>query len=133
MKKVNVYEAKELMNGGCNACPTVETAFYHVEINGIRRPLEQLDVMSLITALSLAEGYEQHQEYDVMEDYDVFKKGPQSISIHEVLNEWEFVSGTKHKKVFKSYPTPAELFIIVNELLVDYFELDPKEFILLVE
>ncbi|MGX7012798.1 DUF4809 family protein [Vagococcus silagei] len=128
MEKIKIYHSTELLSGGCNACVNVNVDMYRIEINEIVRPLENLDVLSIITIVALANGFRQQQEYDIDEDYDIFKKSGVEVSVHDDMTGWRFVKGNQSFTALKKYENPAELFQVINQLLITYFELEEKNF-----
>lgn len=130
MKEVKIVRTVDLINGGCNACPTVEAEVHVLELNDLNRPLDALDVTSLIMTVAIANGYKQHQEYDLAEDYDVYKKDGNEISVIPEYGKIIFKKGFNQQKVANTYENTAELFEVVNNLLTEYFELDGLDFVI---
>lgn len=130
MKEVKIVRTVDLINGGCNACPTVEAEVHVLELNDLNRPLDALDVTSLIMTVAIANGYKQHQEYDLAEDYDVYKKDGNEIAVIPEYGKIIFKKGFNQQKVANTYENTAELFEVVNNLLTEYFELDGLDFVI---
>ncbi|MFY8331245.1 DUF4809 family protein [Vagococcus carniphilus] len=128
MKEAKIIRAVDLINGGCNACPTVKSEVFILELNDLNRPLENLDVASLIMTVALANGYKQYQEYDMAEDYDVYKNGTNEVSVIPEYDQLVFKKGFSQQKVANNYQEPAELFKVVNNLLTQYFDLEGLDF-----
>lgn len=128
MKEAKIIRTVDLINGGCNACPTVKSEVFILELNNLNRPLENLDVNSLIMTVVLANGYKQHQEYDMAEDYDVYKNGLNEVSVIPEYDQLIFKKGFSQQKVANNYQDPEELFKVVNNLLAQYFDLEGLDF-----
>ncbi len=130
MKEAKIIRTVDLINGGCNACPTVKSEVFILELNHLNRPLENLDVSSLIMTVAIANGYKQHQEYDMAEDYDVYKNGVNNISVIPEYDKLVFKKGFSQHKVANQYKDTMELFKVVNNLLTQYFELESLNFVI---
>lgn len=130
MKEVKIVRTVDLINGGCNACPTVEAEVHVLELNDLNRPLDALDVTSLIMTVAIANGYKQHQEYDLAEDYDVYKKDGNEIAVIPEYGKIIFKKGSNQQKVANTYENTAKLFEVVNNLLTEYFELEALDFVI---
>ena len=130
MKQIKIKRSVELTSGGCNACPTVASDCYVIEINGIDRPLEELDVASLLVPVVLGEGFKQHQEYDLSEDYDVYKKEGKEITVMPAFNQLVFKSGRIQEKVMNRYENSEELFSMMTQVLAKLFGLVGYQFIM---
>lgn len=128
MKEAKIIRTVDLINGGCNACPTVKSEVFILELNDLNRPLEGLDVASLIMTIALANGYKQHQEYDMAEDYDVYKNGVNEVSVIPEYDKLVFKKGFNQHKVANTYKETSELFSVVNNLLTQYFDIEGLKF-----
>lgn len=130
MEEVKIIRTVDLVNGGCNACPTVEAEVYVLELKDLNRALDDLDVTSLIMTIALANGYKQHQEYDSAEDYDVYKRDVNEISVIPEYGKLIFKKGFHQQKVANKYENTTELFSVVNNLLTQYFEIEALQFVI---
>ncbi|MGX7025794.1 DUF4809 family protein [Vagococcus hydrophili] len=133
MKKTKIIKTSDLINGGCNACPTVKSDVYVLVLNDLNRPLENLDVNSLIMTIALAKGYKQHQEYDMAEDYDVYKNGTNEIAIIPEFDKLILKKGFTQHKVANTYKETSELFSVVNNILTQLFDVEGLDFEIEVE
>lgn len=128
MKQVMICRSTDLVNGGCNACPTVKSTVYSLELNGLNRPLEQLDVPSIVMTIALAEGFEQHQEYDVLGDVDIFTKGDTTVTLTDDYMTATYTSNGMTHKANKVGLAEHEIFETVNAILVECFHLEAIDF-----
>ena len=130
MTEIKIKHGYDFVNGGCNACPTFKEDIFTLELNGVDRVLEELNLESLIMALSVANGYKLHQEYDAAEDYDVYKNGTNAIAVIPEYDKLIFKKGNMQQKVANHYSEKEELFAVANNLLTQYFELEPTKFVI---
>ncbi|SLM87245.1 MULTISPECIES: DUF4809 family protein [Vagococcus] len=130
MKEVKIIKTTDLINGGCNACPTVKSDVYVLVLNDLNRPLENLDVTSLVMTVALANGYKQYQEYDMAEDYDVYKNGTNEVSVIPEYDKLIIKKGFSQHKVANNYQEPAEIFAVVNNILTQFFDLEGLNFVI---
>lgn len=128
IETIEIYHSYDLVEGGCNACPTVKSDMYTIRLNDVTRPLSELDVSSLMMTVALAKGFKQHQQYDMAEDYDVYKKDAVSVSVFE---EYPHLVVEKDKQRVKvmNHPTDVnEVLAQTSSILSDFFELEPITF-----
>lgn len=123
MELIVIHQDTEFVNGGCNACPTIKAARWTITLNGVTQSLEQLDMNSLLMAVLLSKGYKQQQEYDVTEDYDIYKKGDHSVAVYERYPNLMLQKGHDSKTVKNNYTHVEDLFEEATVLLDSYFDL----------
>ncbi|MGX7196408.1 DUF4809 family protein [Enterococcus olivae] len=126
--QATISRSTDLVNGGCNACPTVKTTSYNLILRNINTPLEDLDVPSLVMAVVLKAGYRQELRIDFMEEYVEFKKEDKAIQLLEEYGVFVYRSGSKEMKSAAKYPGNEALFNQVNRILTDIFELEEVTF-----
>lgn len=124
MEKIQIIGTTDLVTGGCNVCPTVLNTTYHLTINGIDRLLGDLDVSSLVMTVALAKGFQLSQEYDVMEDYDIYRHGTLEISVFERQAKRVFKRGLEQKEVMNQPKDQLEVLSITSAILAEYFDLE---------
>lgn len=130
MKEIKIKHGYDFVNGGCNACPTFKEDIYSLELNGVDRVLEELNLEALIMAVAMANGYKLHQEYDAAEDYDVYKKEDNEISVIPEYDKLIFKKGSLQLKVANHYQEKEELFAVANNILTQYFEIESLKFVI---
>lgn len=130
MQEIKIKRGLEYVNGGCNACPTFKEDIYVMELKNQEHVLDELDLNSLMMAIVVANGYKLHQEYDMSEDYDVYKKEGNEIAVIPEYNKLIFKKGNQQQKVANHYQNPDELFAVANNLLTQYFDLESIQFTL---
>lgn len=124
MEKIQIIGMTDLVTGGCNVCPTVLDTTYKLTINGIERVLGELDVSSLVMAVALAKGFQLSQEYDVMEDYDIYRYGTVEVSVFERQSKRVFKRGKEQREVSNAPKDKQDVLELVSEILSDYFDLE---------
>lgn len=128
MGEIKIKRGLEFINGGCNACPTFKEDIYVMTLDGTEYTLDDLDLNSLIMAIVVAHGYKLHQEYDMSEDYDVYSKDDNKISVIPEYDKLIFKKGNFQQKVANHYSETEELFKVATNLLTQYFELEKLTF-----
>ena len=126
---VKITSSTDLINGGCNACPTVKTTSYTLTHNELSTPLEELDVSSLVMALVLMHGYRQELVIDFMDEYLAFTKDGRTV---QLLEEYELLNYRSHNAEIiakNNYADQAELFAKVNQILGEVFGIAAVEFV----
>ncbi len=127
--QVKITSSTDLINGGCNACPTVKTTSYTLTHNELSTPLEELDVSSLVMALVLMHGYRQELVIDFMDEYLAFTKDGRTV---QLLEEYELLNYRSHNAEIiakNNYADQAELFAKVNQILGEVFGIAAVEFV----
>ncbi|MEG0286698.1 MAG: DUF4809 family protein [Vagococcus sp.] len=130
MQEIKIKRGLEFVNGGCNACPTFKEDIYVMELKGNEHVLDEFNVNSMVMAIAVANGYKLHQEYDMSEDYDIYKKEGNEIAVIPEYNKLIFKKGPQQQKVANHYQNTEELFAVVNNLLTQYFDLESIQFVL---
>lgn len=130
MLEIKIKRGLEFVNGGCNACPTFKEDIYVIELDNQEQVLDELDLNSLIMALVVSNGYKLHQEYGMSEDYDVYKKEGNEIAVIPEYDKLIFKKGNLQQKVANHYKESSELFAVASNLLTQYFDIEPINFIL---
>ena len=127
--QVKITSSTDLINGGCNACPTVKTTSYTLTHNELSTPLEELDVSSLVMALVLMHGYRQELVIDFMDEYLAFTKDGRTV---QLLEEYELLNYRSHNAEIiakNNYADQAELFAKVHQILGEVFGIAAVEFV----
>ncbi len=130
MEEIKIKRGLEFLNGGCNACPTFKEDIYVIELGEKEQVLDELDLNSLLMAIVVANGYKLHQEYDMSEDYDVYKKEGNEVAVIPEYDKLIVKKGNLQQKVANHYKEPTELFAVANNLLTQYFDIETINFVL---
>lgn len=129
MKKAILSSSVDLTNGGCNACGTVESVSYRLELNGREITMDGLTVSSVVMTIVLAEGWQQEFKMGMMDDYTLYSKDGKEVRLDE---EYDAVTyqGAKQVNMPNRISDFEKLFEQVNRVLEDAFEIEPYEFVL---
>lgn len=125
-----INHSTDLVNGGCNACPTVKTTSYSLTLDGINTPLENLDVVSLVMVIALKSGYRQELMMDFMDEYIAFIREENTVQLFDEYGIQVYKKGIKEMKVALNYPNNDVLFKKTNEILTELFEIETVEFVI---
>ncbi|WP_326717235.1 DUF4809 family protein [Vagococcus jeotgali] len=125
---IMIYCSTEIVEGGCNVCPTTATQTYDIEVNHQKKSLGELDVLSLLMSILPTYGFTHTQEYDVDADIDVYQNKDVKVSIIETYMGLDIRSGAKKTVVKNIYDSPEALFNVVNDLFVTYFNIPTVTF-----
>lgn len=126
--EVMIYCSTEIVEGGCNVCPTTATQTYDIQVNQHKKSLGNLDVLSLFMAVLPEYGFKHTQEYDTDADKDVYTKEDKEVTIVETYMGLDIQTGSQKITVKNTYDTPEDLFKVVNELLVQFFDIPSVQF-----
>lgn len=126
--KVVISSSTDLINGGCNACPTEATTSYTLEIDGMNTPLEDLNVSSLVMAIALKKGYRQKLVMDFMDEYVIFEKEHQQVEVKENYGVLHYQTVDKMIQTSEKFGNNEKLFEKVNQVLTKVFHLATVEF-----
>lgn len=119
----------ELVQGGCNACPVVPATTYAIRFDQANIPLGGLEVEALIMAVALKKGFRQELIMDFDDDYTVFKKADESITLKDFYGSLTYESATNKITLKNTYGSQEELFAQVNRVLKELFNIEPVTFI----
>lgn len=129
MTNVYIYSVTEIVSGGCNVCPTSAATMYTIECDDKNKTLIDLDAYALIQAVAMLKGFKYTQEFDVDEDIDNYIKGVIQVSVVEKNPFIQVLSKLDTVKIRRTYPTHAELYDVVSDILATFFELGDISFI----
>lgn len=118
----------ELVQGGCNACPVVPSTSYAICFDQTAIPLGGLEVESLIMAVALKKGFRQDLVMDFDEDYTVFKKENQQITLKDFYGSLTYEDSSQKMTLKNTYDSREELFTQVNRVLNELFQIEPVVF-----
>ncbi|MGY3766271.1 DUF4809 family protein [Vagococcus vulneris] len=123
-----ITKTSELFNGGCNACPSVLTDFYHLDLNGIPQTMDTLSTNDLVRLIAQNQGFKMTQEFDVDADYDVFKKNDTTIRVMEEIDKYIYQSGSTEIVVHNLPKEPSIIFAEAVEILTKLFNVEDIAF-----
>jgi hypothetical protein len=129
MMQATIHYSTDLINGGCNACPTVKTTSYSLTLGQLNTPLENLDVSSLVMAIVLNAGFRQELVLDFMDEYVAFQRDGKKVQFLEEYGKSIYKSDEKEIVCMPS-KDHSVIFHKANEVLTEIFELKAVEFTL---
>lgn len=122
MKEVAITSTIDLTNGGCNACGTVESVIFSLDLDGKEIVLDGLTVSSMVMVLVLNEGWSQEYKVMMMDEYTVFSKSGKEVKLVEEYDQLTYSSAEKSISSKNVISDNDELFSKVNGILQELFE-----------
>ncbi|MDF0479213.1 DUF4809 family protein [Vagococcus sp. PNs007] len=122
MKEVAITSTIDLTNGGCNACGTVESVIFSLDLDGKEIVLDGLTVSSMVMGLVLNEGWSQEYKVMMMDEYTVFSKSGKEVKLVEEYDQLTYSSAEKSISSKNVISDNDELFSKVNGILQELFE-----------
>lgn len=122
MKEVAITSTIDLTNGGCNACGTVESVIFSLDLDGKEIVLDGLTVSSMVMGLVLNEGWSQEYKVMMMDEYTVFSKSGKEVKLIEEYDQLTYSSAEKSISSKNVISDNDELFSKVNGILQELFE-----------
>ncbi|CAM3215682.1 DUF4809 family protein [Vagococcus fessus] len=128
MKEVAITSTIDLTNGGCNACGTVESVIFSLDLDGKEIVLDGLTVSSMVMGLVLNEGWSQEYKVMMMDEYTVFSKNGKEVKLVEEYDQLIYSSAGKSISSKNFISDNDELFSKVNGILQELFQSDGYTF-----
>lgn len=130
MKEVAITSTIDLTNGGCNACGTVESVIFSLDLDGKEIVLDGLTVSSMVMGLVLHEGWNQEYKVMMMDEYTIFSKDGKEVKLVEEYDQLTYSTGGEIITSKNFIADNEELFSKVNTILKELFESDGYKFTL---
>lgn len=126
--QATISHSTDLINGGCNACPTIKTMSYTLTLGQVTTPLEELDVPSLVMAIVLQAGFRQTLVMDFMDECIEFQYEEKRVRFVEQFGKQ--IYKTDEQEIISTQHQSTELlFQQVNQILTELFEIEAVAFI----
>lgn len=127
--KAVITSEEFITEGGCNACQPFTMATYDLTFDdGKMVSLEELDVPSLVMALAQKHQWQVSLDLDEMDDVMVYQKAGNKIRETPTLRKVTYQKDAEKLVLAKNTCELTELFQQVNQVLTDFFEIDPIDF-----
>lgn len=127
MKEVQLTKQSDLTEGGCNACGIIDSTIYQLDLSGKKATIAELSVGSLVDSLTLLEGFEGEDIYEMFGEIRQLKQSGRCVEVRQEDGLIHFQ--TEHESLtIKNLIETPDLYQQVNQILKQFFDLGPYEF-----
>ncbi|WEG74239.1 DUF4809 family protein [Vagococcus intermedius] len=129
MEEVVLSSTVDLTNGGCNACGTVKSTSYQLEIGESTMTLDGLTVSSVVMSLALYSGFKQEFKVNMMDEFTEFRKKEKLIVLTEEYDKLIYKSQDLTIQTPDHIQDYKLLFETANKILIELFQIEKLKFI----